>query len=529
MRTLHSPAGKGPGVGRVVYFLWGHGGDPAQGVAAVEAEVRALTGEGYSVVVDTAPGQRNLREALYSQDPEFEGHETVALCWSGEGGLDGSLQLSTREWVSPQAIEPAFVTHELEWVAFARCHTGKHRAIWQARLGQHMTVLAEREAEAPARSLIAELIHATLLPDGAGVASVTSGDEAWEDAEFDGGEVVVVSNPDEDTYWEELFALLAPQRARAIEEQLGLSTRQYVWRLGELLSSAVIHQLQGNTAKAAESHELAAAAASLLTGAIPTLFEGSGDPALALEYLRETVPHSALGRGARRFGADHGALFDISLHLLMLALSAEASDPIRERLRALGSVTKLAPDIWESVLALSGKDLFNKAHQQVFDALAGERQPSHTTRALVFGIGRRLAIAAGMDTEDDPEGVQMLVSCRDMATVLKVDLPRRLERQGRFPDLAKQIARKHGPDHASLFKLATQLIALRDSYDPMNPETTYRIMKRLTRARKKASLPKALFKPLSRVKQSTANRSKGSRLIDQTLQGISEHLLLELA
>ena len=63
----------------------------------------------------------------------------------------------------------------------------------------------------------------------------------------------------------------------------------------------------------------------------------------------------------------------------------------------------------------------------------------------------------------------------------------------------------------------------------MNPETTYRIMKRLTRARKKASLPKTLFKPLSRVRQSTANRSKGSRLIDQTLQGISEHLLLELA
>ena len=154
----------------------------------------ALSEQGYTVVVDTAPGRRALREALYSQDPELEGHETVAVCWSGEGGLDGSLQLFTGQWVSPQAIEPEFVTHELEWVAFARCHTGKHRKIWQARLGDSVKILAERGTQASAGSLIG----ATLLPGGAGVASVTGGDEAWEDDAFDSGERVVVSDLDED-------------------------------------------------------------------------------------------------------------------------------------------------------------------------------------------------------------------------------------------------------------------------------------------------------------------------------------------
>ena len=150
----------------------------------------------------------------------------------------------------------------------------------------------------------------------------------------------------------------------------------------------------------------------------------------------------------------------------MLALSAEASDPIRERLRALSPATNLAPDLWERVLGLSGKDLFNKAHQEVFEALAGERQPSHTTRALVFGIGRRLAIPRAWTPRKTPRACKCSSPAGTWRPSSRSSCRGDSSGRGRFPDLAKQIARKHGPDHASLFKLATQLIALRDSYDP---------------------------------------------------------------
>ena len=61
MRSLHPAAGPGIGTGRVVYFLWGHGGDPKAEAGAKGPNVETLTKQGYTVVVDTAPGQRALK------------------------------------------------------------------------------------------------------------------------------------------------------------------------------------------------------------------------------------------------------------------------------------------------------------------------------------------------------------------------------------------------------------------------------------------------------------------------------------
>lgn len=501
MRTLHPPTSAEPGDGRVVYLF-----------GEATADVPALTGAGYTVVVDTEPTRRNLREAFYSQDPELEGRETAGVAWVGDGARDGSLRLASGKWVSPSAIESGFVTHELDWAAFGRCCGAEHEALWRARLGMGVNVVAVAGGDLP----IAELARDP--------TAVTASAQEWG-AGVDPGDPV--EDAEEDGWWVELFGLLDPQRGRLVEEQLGLSTRQFVWRLGELFATAAIQQLQGKGADAAEGQATAAGAAQAVTSNVPELFTGAGDVAAAITWLGRTLPRSAVGRGVRRFGPDHAALFESSLQLLLLSLSAEASDPIRERLRELGPVTQVSSDLWDMVLASTSKELFAHGHKVVFDALSSERQPQHATRALAFGLGRRLAIAASMDLDDDPEAADMLAGCQDMVDILKVEMPH-IERQARFKSVAEALGKKHGPDHKSLFDLATQLIALRGRYDPMSPETTYRLMKRLTRARKKASMPSKLFKLLRRVKESTANRSKGYDLIDQTLQAISEHLMLEI-
>jgi hypothetical protein len=181
------------------------------------------------------------------------------------------------------------------------------------------------------------------------------------------------------------------------------------------------------------------------------------------------------------------------------------------------------------VLALSGRDLFTKAHETVADVLASERKPRHVTRALAFGFGRRLALAATLDQDVDPTANdEMLTSCKDMAALLKVEMPAKLERLGRFRRAAESVASRHGNDHAALFTVATQLIALRVCYDPLSPETTFRLMRRVSKARKKAALPKRLFKGLGRINEGTLPRAKGSDLVSLALQGISEHLSQEL-
>jgi hypothetical protein len=523
-RHLHAPTSDGVGGGRVVYLFWGFGGDPGAEAAACQEDVAALTGAGYTVVVDTAPGRRALREALYGQDLELEGSTTVAVGWRGDAARDGSLRLAGGAWVSPEDIEPGYVTHELEWVSFSRCAGSGHTDAWCGRVGERVTVRVEGEPE----RFPGELIRAALLPGGAGAGSVPVG-EAWGDAGAgdddgaaagDAGGRERFVDAEEDTYWKELFELLAPERARAIEEGLGLSTRQFVWRVGELLASASILQLQGKREEAAEQCGTAEAVGSLLASRLPPLFEQSGDPMAAIRYLRETVPGSAFGRGALRLGADHDALLTISLQLLLLALSAEASDPIRKQLRAVSGATGLADEVWK-VLDYKAQDLFGKAHQEVFAVLAAEQGPRHTSRALAFGLGRRLAVAV-REGEGDAE---WLTACKDMGDLLKVQVPDTLPRQGRFPELVAEIERTHGPDHASLFQLATQLMALRYGYDPMSPETVYRLSQRVKGARKKAGLEPSFFAPLKKVEQCTLGRSAGYDLVDGIVHAISERLL----
>jgi len=131
-------------------------------------------------------------------------------------------------------------------------------------------------------------------------------------------------------------------------QQLGMSTRQLVWRLGQFISCAALtHGRSGDAGLSKNMLENAAMVGEALGAVPPPLFPPAADAVqgarAALDYVLRTVPE-ALATAVDTLGSDHRIVLNCSLRLGLLELIAAlgpgelqaAEQAVREAARSLG-------------------------------------------------------------------------------------------------------------------------------------------------------------------------------------------------
>lgn len=557
MRAVHRPAQEGVGRGRAVYFLFGLREDQAQDRLVREAELATLEDDrallcahGYTVVVEPAASRGSLRQALYGQDPELPGLAPAGVYWSSHGSRDGALQLPSGEWIPPGDVDPALVRPELAWVVFSSCHTGKHRRIWQARLGPGVLVVAWGRLLRGGESLafntadqagwgLDDLLRETLLPGGRGAAALPPAPEDWEDPRFDPGVLLRVCDPAEDARWEALFEQFRPQVLAGIEDRTGLSSRQAAWRLGGLLlQGALSWLLPGREAEAEEQRAAAQWLAEQVGGWIPPWPERTGELAADVRamgrHLDELRRGSALARAVERCGPDHEALLACSLGLAGRPFRSPQEQVARSQaLLAEGPAAGLPAGAWARAVASSDGELPERL-DELLEALAAERSLDHRARWEAWCLGKRLALAAlvGARGSSPSKLEELQQGCAASARALGLEPPAAPRASGPAgveaelsrltPRLVAALRARHGRDAAALLGLALELPLLRLRWSPGLPGLGGRVEAARLAARG-GLLPRAVWGPLQDLGR-LPGREPAVAALDAVRDAVEAHL-----